>query len=199
MKKTLLAVAILTTGMLFSCKSGGDPKAVLISFFDALAKKDAAAAKKFATEDSKSMLDLMEMGFKETDKVKDKPDDKFDKSQMEFGEPKIDGDKATIAVKEKSTGETTNFTLKKESGAWKVAFNKSSMMEMGMDKMKDAGSTIADSISNSLDKLKDININSAVEEATKKLEEEGEKLEEAGKKLEEEAKKLEEKADKLNN
>ncbi|MEO7314970.1 MAG: hypothetical protein ABIW47_07285 [Ginsengibacter sp.] len=42
----------------------------------------------------------------------------------------IDGDRATINIKEKDSGEETNFILKKEDGAWKVAFDKASFIEM---------------------------------------------------------------------
>src|SRR6476620_2460351 len=119
MKKILFAALLLSPVLFYSCKSGGgDPKAVLIQFFDAIKAKDIPAAKKLATEDSKQLLDLMETGMKMQKDQKD--DDKFDKAKMEFGEPKIEGDKATIAVKEIGSGESMNFTLKKEKGTWKV-------------------------------------------------------------------------------
>lgn len=148
MKKLLLAAFVVTAAFFTSCNSGGgDPKSVLISFFDALGKKDIAAARKLATTESKSMLDMMEMALKMSE-GKDAKDDKYDKDKMEFGEPKIEGDKATVAVKEKGTGKTTNFTLKKEGGAWKVAFDKASManMEEGGDK------NVPDSLGNDLEK-----------------------------------------------
>jgi uncharacterized protein YaaN involved in tellurite resistance len=55
---------------------------------------------------------------------------------MEFGETKIEGDKATVSVKDKKSGESTAYTLKKEGGDWKVAFDKATMTQMGTDKMK---------------------------------------------------------------
>ena len=42
-------------------------------------------------------------------------------------------------MKDKKSGETTDFTLKKESGDWKVAFDKSTLMEMAQKKMKEHG------------------------------------------------------------
>ncbi len=130
MKKILFAALLLSPVLFFSCNSGGgDPKAVLSQFFEALSKKDISAARKLATDDSKSMMDMMEMGMKMDNNSKDS--DKFDKSNMEFGEVKIDGDKATVAVKETTSGKTTNYILKKENGKWKVAFDKASMMNMG--------------------------------------------------------------------
>jgi hypothetical protein len=171
MRKKFFVLSILGS-LLFmnSCRnSAGDPKGVLLSFFDALGKKDIEGARKFATAESKSMLDMIDMGLKAAKDNKDM--DKFDKSKMEFGEAKIDGDKAIVPVKEKSSGELTNFSLKKENGAWKVAFDKSSMMEMGMEKMKEHGGN-TDSLKKGMDELKDMNIDSvkdAMEKSTKIL------------------------------
>jgi pullulanase/glycogen debranching enzyme len=152
-------VLVITTSvfLLNGCNSGGDPKATLSAFFDAMSKKDIAAARKLATEDSKGMFDLMEEGMKMS---KDNTDtEKYDQTKMQIGEPIINGDKATIAVKEKSSAETVNFTLKKESGTWKVAFDKASLMEMGTDKMKEKGVSI-DSLKDAMKELKNINIDS---------------------------------------
>ena len=164
MKKLCMALAILTVSfMLKSCAggSGGDPKSTLVAFFEALGKKDMEGARKLATADSKSMIDLIEMGMKMSKDAKDSKEmDKFDKTKMEFGDAKIEGDKATIPVKEKSSGELTNFTLKKESGAWKVAFDKASMMQMGMDKMKEKDPGALDSLNSHLNEIKKLNVDS---------------------------------------
>ena len=161
MKKLFMAIALASSVFLIAgCSSGGDPKTTLSAFFDAMSKKDIAAARKLSTEDSKSMLDLMEKGL--TTQQDNAETDKYDKSKMEIGEPKIDGDKATIAVKEKGSDETVNFTLKKESGSWKVAFDKASIMEMATDKMNEKGVSI-DSIRESMKELKNINIDSLKE------------------------------------
>lgn len=143
MKKLLVALFAFSALYISSCNSaGGDPKLVLTSFFDAMAKKDIPAARKLATADSKSMFDLMEMGMKmEGNTMEDKTKDQFDKAKMEISEAKIDGDKATVNVKELKSGESINFTLKKEGGEWKVAMDMASMMNMGVDKMKEEGMT----------------------------------------------------------
>ncbi|MEO6539682.1 MAG: hypothetical protein ABIN74_01780 [Ferruginibacter sp.] len=143
MKKILVAVFAFSALYMSSCKTdAGDPKSVLTGFFDAMVKKDIAAARKLATADSKSMFDLMEMGMKMADTaMDDQMKEKFDRSRMEFGEAKIDGDKATVNVKETKSGESMNFILKKESGAWKVALDMTSMMAMGTEKMKEKGVT----------------------------------------------------------
>jgi len=162
MKKILLAIVLLSSISFIGCDSGkGDPKAVLLQFFDALSKKDMEAARKLATKDSKSMIDMMEMGMNMS--KDNKETEKFDKASMEFGEVKIEGDKATIPVKEKKSGESLNYILKKEDGTWKVAFDKASMMNMGMEKMNEKGINPADSIGNALDELKNLNMDSLKE------------------------------------
>jgi Domain of unknown function (DUF4878) len=193
MKKMLLAITVTASLLIISCNAGGgDPKTVLMSFMDAMSKKDIAAAKKLATKDSETMFSLMEMGMKDN---KDN-DMKFEKDKMEFGETKIDGDKATVAVKDKASGESTNFILKKESGAWKVAFDKASVMQMGMDKMKEKGVDMNDVINKGADAMKGINVDSLgdkMKEGLEKLNENKDKIEEAARKIEEAAKKLEQK------
>jgi Domain of unknown function (DUF4878) len=140
MKRSLVVLLAFSALYISSCKTGGgDPKAVLNSFFEAMAKKDIAEARKLATADSKSMFDLMEMGLKMKDSMNDQPMDQFDKNKMEMGEAKIDGDKATVNVKEKKSGESVNFILKKEGGAWKVAMDMSTLMSMGAEKMNEKG------------------------------------------------------------
>ncbi|MEO7961919.1 MAG: hypothetical protein ABIR19_10250, partial [Ginsengibacter sp.] len=58
---------------------------------------------------------------------------------VEYGDAKIDGDKAIVPVKDKKSGEMTEFTMKREDNDWKVAFDKSSLMEMAQKKMKEHG------------------------------------------------------------
>ncbi|MGG9960954.1 hypothetical protein [Ferruginibacter sp. SUN106] len=197
MKKMLLAVAVTTSLLFVSCNSGGgDPKTVLMSFFEALSKKDFTAAKKLATKDSEAMFSMIEMGMQMNKDNKDM--DKYDKEKMEFGETKIEGDKATVAVKDKSSGETTNFILKKESGNWKVAFDKASLMQMGTDKMKEKGmntNDMIDSAQNGLEKLKEMNPDSLankMKEGMDKLKEIQEKNPEAMKQMQEAVKKMQE-------
>lgn len=169
MKKVLLFTIMVAVVMITGCKNNdGNPKAVLGQFFDALAKNDMVTARKLSTADSKSMLDLMEMGMK----TETKDTAKYDKTKMEFGEAMISGDKATVPVKERTSGQTMNYTLKKESGAWKVAFDKTSIMDMGMDKMKDEGVNISDSMGNVMEELKNVDMDSlqkSMKEGSKSL------------------------------
>jgi len=138
MRKLVFALAAFSLVAIAGCNSAkDDPASVLTQFFTALSKKDIKTARTLATKDSESMLSMMEMGMN-MDKGKD-DSPKFSPADMEFGEVKIDGDKAIIPVKEKKTGESMNYTLKKEDGKWKVAFDKSTMMDMGNENLNEEG------------------------------------------------------------
>lgn len=157
MKKALFLLLYL--GFVFvGCNStGSDPKATLNAFFDAMSKQDIEAAKKLTTSESKGMIEMMEKGMqmaKQTDQS-----EKYDKQRMEIGEVLIEGDEATIPVKDKISGESSKFILKKEEGNWKVAFDMASMMEMANDKMKEKGFN-EDSLSKMMQEMKDMNIDS---------------------------------------
>jgi len=150
----LMALILTAAG----CKTGGgNPKLVLANFFDALAKKDFTAAKKYTTKDSEGLLSMMQMAMQS---MGDKSNEmaKFEKEHIELGSAVIDGDKATVPVKDKQSGETTDFTLKKESGDWKVAFDKSTLMEMAQKKMKEHGFSDAghNATKDSLEGMRDV-------------------------------------------
>ena len=122
MKKiTLYGITALCI-LLEGCKKD-DPKEVLINFMNAIVKKDANKAQQYATKESADMLTLIAMN----GKVKS---EQYVRDSMELGEPLISGDKATIAVKEKGKDEVVNYVLKKESGKWKVAFDKDTLEHM---------------------------------------------------------------------
>lgn len=66
MKKifNVLFITTIVSGIFISCKgkdavSGGDPKTVLLAFFDSMSKKDFEGAAKLATKESKSTMDMM--------------------------------------------------------------------------------------------------------------------------------------------
>ena len=64
------------------------------------------------------------------------------------------------------------FVLKKEDGAWKVAFDKQSMSEMAGEKIRDkeTGDTVnMDSLTNELKNLNTDSLNRAVQEGLKAI------------------------------
>ena len=180
MKKNLLkaAVAVVVIFMVACSSMGGnDPKAVTQKFFEALKTMNIDEASKYATKDSKSMLDLMKMGLSMAPKNMDSLKAEMGKQKIEYGEPKIEGDMATITVTTDGK-EKTNFKLKKEDGQWKVAFDKNSMMQSGMEKMEEKGAS-PEEMKQAEDAMKMLNsdtIKNALNEAGKGLEQAGKTL-----------------------
>lgn len=158
MKKFFLAITMFgAITLVNSCKtSGGDPKPVLVNFMEALNKQDFEEAKKYATAESASILDMTKnMGAKKENTGK------YDISKLEIGDANINGDMATIPVKVKENNMVLNYNLKKESGAWKVAFDKSSLMSMGMDAMKNNSEIFNnDSLKHAMEELKNVDMDS---------------------------------------
>lgn len=185
MKKTFLklaAAAMVVVSMAACTAGGGDPKSVAKKFFEALKLMNIDEAAKYATKDSKSMLDLMKMGMSMAPKNLDSLKAEADKHKVEFGEPKIEGDVATITVTTDGK-DATDFKLKKEDGQWKVAFDKSSMMQTGMDKMQEKGAS-EEEMKEAEEAMKMLNSDSLkgkIEEAGKALQEGGKAIQEAGK------------------
>lgn len=140
MKKIIVIIVAALVVILPGCKSGSgaNPKEVLNHFFDALSKKDINEAKKYATKDSEGMLSMMQMGMQN---MNNEHADRMMEmvNNMQMGNATVTGDKATVPVTDKKSGETTDFLLKKENGDWKVAFDMATLMEMANKKMKEHG------------------------------------------------------------
>jgi len=167
MKKVMNSIfAVAVTALIITGCKGKDgvadnPKAVLVAFFERMAKKDLEGAAKLATKDSKSTMDMMKKAMdmaekmKGTEKTEEDPAEDF--KNMVVGDAKIDGSNATVSVTNKKKNETVDFPLKKEDGSWKVDFSMGTLMKMGMDKAKEDGTEINPE---DIDKMKDFNIDS---------------------------------------
>lgn len=139
--KILLAVLAFFGLAMVACKSGGgDPKDVAKKFFEAIKTMNIEEASKYATKESKSMLDLMKMGMNFAPQNMDSLKKEMAKQKIEYGEAVINGDEATVSVTVDGK-DKTDFKLKKEEGQWKVAFDKSTLMQSGMEKMQEGGAT----------------------------------------------------------
>jgi hypothetical protein len=116
-----LALALTTLATISCSKAGSSPTATYKAAYAAMKNKDTAAFKKIMTKESQKDIE-------ETAKKLNKSSDDMLKELMnEFKLPpsdeskdeKIDGDKATLQVKdEKNAWETINFI--KEDGEWKM-------------------------------------------------------------------------------
>jgi nitrogen fixation protein FixH len=185
MKKTFLKLAACAMIVLAiaSCKGGGgnDPKSVAKNFFEAFKTMNIDEAAKYATKDSKSMLDMMKMGMSMAPKNLDSLKSEMDKHKIEYGEPVINGDEATITVTTDGK-EKTDFKLKKEDGQWKVAFDKNSLMKTGMEKMQEKGASDEqmEEAQKALQELNSDTLKDALQGAGKALQEAGKTLDSLG-------------------
>ena len=152
MKKFILLLITISAIIFSGCQttSGGNPNEVLKHFFDSISKKDFTNAKKYATKDSDGMISMMEMGMQN---MNNEHGDKMMEmiQNMQMGNAVIHGDRATVSVKDKKSGEATDFLLKKENGDWKVAFDMSTLMEMANKKMREHGMSGLDSMNGMMD------------------------------------------------
>ena len=165
MKKLLLSMAAAGFMLiaLVGCKGGSnDPKAVAQSFMDAITKKDFDGAAKFATEDSKSALEMLKSVMKMGEAFGGKGDDMdFAKAwkgkKVTYSDAKIEGDNATVSLMVDGKEEMP-ISLKKGKDGWKVAFDKNTLMKTGTDKLnevKDQNMPAIDSTLQNLDQLQD--------------------------------------------
>ncbi|MCX8019013.1 MAG: DUF4878 domain-containing protein [Chitinophagaceae bacterium] len=148
MKKIFLyIVPFITAFAVMSCKNkkvnSDDPKAVLAAFFDKLSKKDIDGAAEYCTKESKSTLDLMKKALTLAESMKDAFKDSLKKDDfaenftgLEYGNPKIEGNTATVPVTNKKENETIDFVLKKQDNQWKVDFTMATLTKMEKDKEK---------------------------------------------------------------
>jgi hypothetical protein len=170
MKKLIFASTIVFFAVVSGCNSAesGDPKTVLTAFFDAVSKQDFEGAKKYVTNDSKMMLAGMEIGKTYGGEQMQKELQRFDRSAIVFGEATIKGDSAFVPVTyTKEQNATVNFPLKKEGGNWKVDFSMGSMMNMGMDRMKNHMGRDSVDMNVAIDQLKNINLDSLKDNVNK--------------------------------
>ncbi|MEO6836763.1 MAG: DUF4878 domain-containing protein [Ginsengibacter sp.] len=172
MRKLFLLAITMFAIILSGCQSGssGNPKDVLTQFFKALSKKDVTEAKKYATKDSDGMLSMMGMGMNMNNGQNEHSDKMLEMMQnVKMSNPVINGDKATITVTDKKSGENTDFVLKKEDGKWKVAFDMTTLMDMANQKMKENGMGNMDSLKGVMNQGMD-SMNAANPDMQKKME-----------------------------
>lgn len=160
MKKITILFTVFMGLLLASCGGGkveNTPEAVTKAFLAKIQKGDFSGAKKYATKESATALDgmesMMDMAKSMGGGSKNSEMDKMKNSKMEVGTATINGDEATIPVTTDGKAKTMN--LKKEDGAWKVAFSKGSMGKDGMNEGLDKGSKTIDNIENMGDTLKE--------------------------------------------
>ena len=185
MKKTLLnflAFAFIAIAFIGCTAGGGDPKAVAKNFFEALKTMNIEEAEKYATKDSKTVLDLMKTMMSMAPKNLDSMKAEMANHKMVYSDPVINGDEATLSVTIDGK-DKTDFKLKKEDGLWKVAFDKNSLMKTGMEKMEQQGASESDmkEAEKALEQMNSDSVGQAIQGAGNAIEEAGKTIDSASK------------------
>lgn len=140
-KSVALATALLiTVATAAACnRVGSSPTATLNAFYEATRKKDAEGIKKTL---SKGTIEMLEGFAKAQNKTLDEAlnsglassTSSDAEKKPEVRNEKIEGDKATLEVKNDKTGQWESVPFVKEEGAWKIAFD-----QMFRDALKGTG------------------------------------------------------------
>ena len=136
MKLKLFLPAAMAVFMI-ACGGGDTPKSVAENFLKALNRMDYETAKKYGTQDTGKLLDMMS-GF-----AKMMPDSLKKEKNFEIKDEKIEGDKATVTYTESGEEGDLSLNLVKLDGKWKVAMSKDSM-NGEEDGSMDSGATTTD-------------------------------------------------------
>ena len=163
-------VALLITGLLIlnGCNSETQkPEIVVASFFDELSKQDFETAKEFETKKSESVLDMISLAA--NFQIEKMDSSMFDKSRLQFGTPKIEGDSAIVEVSIKNSNEFIPLKLKKEDGDWKVAFEAETLMKIGLDKIKKEGRKKGQQLDKELEIIQNMPLDSLKDEMINNL------------------------------
>jgi len=148
MKKLLVCGCML--GMLFlsGCNSASSPKAVLAKFLTAMEHGDIQEAKKYASADSQSFLNMV--GENNNGTVDVYKNEDF----VVTDNIRINGNDAKVEVRGKSSDTGIDFSLRKEDGGWKVVFNLGALFNTAIEGFKKAGQDVKKEINNALDSIK---------------------------------------------
>jgi hypothetical protein len=142
MNKLTISLATLLVGFLAACGGGDSPKSVAEHFLKSMNSMDFEGAKKYGTEDTDKLLDMMS-GF-----AKMVPDSmKANETKFEITGEKIEGDKATVTYKEEGREGEIPLSLVRVDGKWKVSMSKESMSGTDGGGTMDIGATSLDSSS----------------------------------------------------
>lgn len=203
--RKFLFIAVVSA-LLFSCSGSNPdtdtPTGVVNAFIESSRQGDIDGIKKYLTEQDVKLINMGEqfMGMMDSaqkNTMKEKMAQEFKENtkdvNIEVGNEKIDGDKATVDVSSTREGkkQTQPFSLKKENGQWKISLLSTGMKSSGMTqdemdkkmgKFDEGMKGMNDSVAKALEQLKKIDPDSL-----KKLMNQGmkelEKLKEASEKL----------------
>jgi hypothetical protein len=114
----ILAIAVL----FYACSSSDSPRSVAEKFLKAMGTQDFETAKKYGTEETEKLLDMMSGFSKMSADTVAKKDMKF-----EITNEDISGDNAIIYYREEGRDGELQLPMVKMDGKWKVLLSKESI------------------------------------------------------------------------
>ena len=119
-----------------SCSSGDSPKAVAEKYLKAFGSADFEGAKKFATDDTDKLLDMM-IGYSKLIQ-----DTALEEKRFTIIREKIEGESATVFYTEEGNTSEIPLSLLRVDGKWKVNMTKESLNSAEGGESIDVGATI---------------------------------------------------------
>jgi len=133
------AVIILSIVISFIACGGSDsPRSVAEKFLKSMSTEDFETAKKYGTDETEKLLDMM-AGFKKMSADSTRKEFKF-----EITRENVEGEKATIFYKEEGKDGELQLPMVKVDGKWKVLLSKESINSSEGVSAVDAGATSTD-------------------------------------------------------
>jgi hypothetical protein len=138
-KRISYSIIILSIIIGFIACGGSDtPRSVAEKFLKAMSSEDFETAKKYGTDETEKLLDMM-AGFKKMSADSTKKDLKF-----EVTREKVEGENATVYYKEEGKSGELQLPMIKVDGKWKVLLSKESINSSEDVNALDAGATSTD-------------------------------------------------------
>jgi hypothetical protein len=135
--KNLISLFIISI-LIIACGGTDTPRSVADKFLSAMSKQDFEDAKKYGTEETAKLLDMMN-GF-----AKMSNDSAFKDTKYEITRETADGDNAIIYYKEEGKEGELQLPIVKVNGKWKVLLSKESINSSDSMNAIDMGATNTD-------------------------------------------------------
>ena len=117
---------ILALQLIPGCRQGGpDPGEVTLKFLNAIQQSNYTEAKKYATEDSKAMLDAL-AAFQQM--LPEASRQKFKNGKIAIADIEKNDSLAVVTYRSDQDSTRKTLKLKKQQGRWKVAFTKETVL-----------------------------------------------------------------------
>lgn len=116
----LALLALACSGQASSGQSGGSPTATMNAYYEALKRKDVDAVKKTLADGYVKMLESAGVA---TERAFQPMMERLPAARPATRNEKIDGDRATLEVRNEAEGRWDLVAFVKEGGAWKIALD----------------------------------------------------------------------------